>query len=294
MPIVREATRSPNSSPRAARSRKRAERHRAELATNLHEFPTFLRGCAPTSNTWEAFAEQATPTFTDLGVAAPGINRTFTEHRAVLGEHDAVLQKPRRLLGEDRQSAGRHPAAAHTARVAGQRDEAVCKELLRTASPACARPAASSACSTSSSWAPGRSTATTRSATSPARSRSAKACSGYKIALVPECRSNFVPGASTGAAGKHCCAGGERKGERHDARDGARRSDAQGRHAVAGDGRVPRLGSGRERCGAGSGASLPSAVAQPVGGASAGTTYYTPPSESTEAGGLLLNYLLGN
>ncbi len=35
------------------------------------------------------------------------------------------------------------------------------------------------------------------------------------------------------------------------------------------------------------------AVAQPVGGASAGTTYYTPSSE-TEAGGLLLNYLLGN
>ncbi len=35
------------------------------------------------------------------------------------------------------------------------------------------------------------------------------------------------------------------------------------------------------------------AVAQPVGGASAGTTYYTPSSEA-EAGGLLLNYLLGN
>ncbi len=46
--------------------------------------------------------------------------------------------------------------------------------------------------------------------------------------------------------------------------------------------------------GASTGAGLPSAVAQPVGGASAGTTYYTPPSESSEAGGMLLNYLLGN
>jgi phospholipid/cholesterol/gamma-HCH transport system substrate-binding protein len=36
-----------------------------------------------------------------------------------------------------------------------------------------------------------------------------------------------------------------------------------------------------------------SGVAQPVGGSTAGTTYYTP-SESSEAGGLLLNYLLGN
>jgi hypothetical protein len=34
-------------------------------------------------------------------------------------------------------------------------------------------------------------------------------------------------------------------------------------------------------------------VAQPVGGAAAGTTYYTP-EESSEASGLLLNYLLGN
>jgi phospholipid/cholesterol/gamma-HCH transport system substrate-binding protein len=34
-------------------------------------------------------------------------------------------------------------------------------------------------------------------------------------------------------------------------------------------------------------------AAQPVGGSTAGTTYYTP-SESSEAGGLLLNYLLGN
>ena len=37
-----------------------------------------------------------------------------------------------------------------------------------------------------------------------------------------------------------------------------------------------------------------SAAAQPVGGSTAGTTYYTPSSEGSEAGGLLLNYLLGN
>ena len=36
------------------------------------------------------------------------------------------------------------------------------------------------------------------------------------------------------------------------------------------------------------------ASAQPVGGSTAATTYYTPGAESSEAGGLLLNYLLGN
>jgi ABC-type transporter Mla subunit MlaD len=39
--------------------------------------------------------------------------------------------------------------------------------------------------------------------------------------------------------------------------------------------------------------SSPSPSAQPVGGAAAGTTYYTP-EENAEANGMLLNYLLGN
>ncbi len=104
-------------------------RTRNQSCTNS---PPSCASFAPTSNTSETFAEQATPTFTDLGVAAPGINRTFKSIGPFASEHDAVLQKPRRLLGKDRQSARRHPAAAHTARVAGQRDQAVRKELLRT------------------------------------------------------------------------------------------------------------------------------------------------------------------
>ncbi|MGO9319951.1 MAG: MlaD family protein [Solirubrobacteraceae bacterium] len=36
------------------------------------------------------------------------------------------------------------------------------------------------------------------------------------------------------------------------------------------------------------------ATAAPVGGSTSGTTYYTPASEASEAGGLLLNYLLGS
>ncbi len=46
-----------------------------------------------------------------------------------------------------------------------------------------------------------------------------------------------------------------------------------------------------EPAGSGGGAS---GTAQPVGGSTAGTTYYNPSESSAEAGGLLLNYLLGN
>jgi hypothetical protein len=37
-----------------------------------------------------------------------------------------------------------------------------------------------------------------------------------------------------------------------------------------------------------------SKTAQPVGGSTSGTTYYSPAAEGSEAGGLLLNYLLGD
>jgi hypothetical protein len=45
------------------------------------------------------------------------------------------------------------------------------------------------------------------------------------------------------------------------------------------------------RAGAGAGTGT---AAHPVGGSTAGTTYYKPSAEGSEAGGLLLNYLLGN
>ena len=61
---------------------------------------------------------------------------------------------------------------------------------------------------------------------------------------------------------------------------------------VAGEGRaIVSAPTAAELSGAG--APAPSA-ARPVGGASAGTTYYTPAPEAAGAGGMLLNYLLGN
>ena len=49
-------------------------------------------------------------------------------------------------------------------------------------------------------------------------------------------------------------------------------------------GELAALGSGGAR----------STTTQPVGGSTSGTTYYSPAAEGSGAGGLLLNYLLGN
>jgi hypothetical protein len=46
--------------------------------------------------------------------------------------------------------------------------------------------------------------------------------------------------------------------------------------------------------GAGATAPAGTSVARPVGGASGGTTYYTPSPEGAGTSGMLLNYLLGN
>jgi ABC-type transporter Mla subunit MlaD len=53
-------------------------RHRGALAQNLHLFPKFLEQLGPASERLAAFSEQATPVFSDLKVAAPGLNKAFT------------------------------------------------------------------------------------------------------------------------------------------------------------------------------------------------------------------------
>jgi ABC-type transporter Mla subunit MlaD len=51
---------------------------RAALAKNLKDFPPFLEQLGPAMEKLQRFAEETTPTFEDLKVAAPGIDRAFT------------------------------------------------------------------------------------------------------------------------------------------------------------------------------------------------------------------------
>jgi phospholipid/cholesterol/gamma-HCH transport system substrate-binding protein len=52
--------------------------HRGAIAKNFEDFPPFLKELGPAMERLGKLAEQTEPTFKDLKVAAPGINATFT------------------------------------------------------------------------------------------------------------------------------------------------------------------------------------------------------------------------
>jgi ABC-type transporter Mla subunit MlaD len=267
-----------------------AARHRAELAVNLHEFPAFLRVLRPYLKRLEAFAEQATPTFTDLGVAAPGIDRTFQS----IGPFSTSTTQFFQTFGKSSKKIGRALVAAQPllSRV----------EALGGA----VKPFASSFSELFSSL---RSTGGIErlldfifmGANSVNGYDSlghfvravidAKLCSAYKITLFAECNANFIPGSTTQSS-----ASAQASAQASDTTLAVARVEALLKGDTLAQATAAYPGSeaaANPFGGAGSSAAGASAT-QPVGGASAGTTYYTPPSESSEADGMLLNYLLGN
>jgi ABC-type transporter Mla subunit MlaD len=265
-------------------------RHRGELAENLHEFPVFLRKISPYLKRLEQFAAQATPTFTDLGVAAPGINSTFEN----LGPFSTSTTQFFQSLGKTSKEIG--PALVATQPFLGK------VEALGGA----VKPFASNFAALLSSI---RSTGGLERlldfiflGTNSANGYNSlghfvrtvgigKLCSAYKVHSQSGCEANFLNG--SGAAAQASAVPGASDTSLAEARIAALAHGATVAQALAeypGSEAASPLGVG------GAGTPFPAgspAVAQPVGGASAGTTYYTPSSE-TEAGGLLLNYLLGN
>ena len=289
VPLVRERKQFSEFFAQSSTVAEATARHGAALATNLHEFPTFLRELRPYLKHLEAFAEQSIPTFTDFGVAAPGINRTFHN----IGPFAASATQFFKSLGASSGKIGKalvgtQPLLTHI-------------ESLGSA----AKPFAKSFSELFSNL---RSTGGIErlldfifmgsgdvngydSLGHFARAVAvAKTCSGYKTAPFAECNANFNVGTGAGSTSAQAASA-----QASDTTLAMARVEAMLKGATLSQATSEYPGS--EAAGspaAGGSASLPSAVAQPVGGASAGTTYYTPPSESTEAGGLLLNYLLGN
>ncbi len=266
-------------------------RHRGELAENLHEFPVFLRKLGPYLKQLEKLAAQATPTFTDLGVAAPGINRTFENAAPFAVSSTQYFQS----LGKTSKEIG--PALVATQPFLTQ---------LETLGGA-VKPFASNFASLLSSI---RSTGGLERlldfiflGTNSANGYNSlghflravgvgKLCSAYKVHPQSGCEANFLN--SSGAAAQASAVPSASGGSVAEARIAALAHGATVAQALAEypSSEAASTGTG----GGGAGTPFPAgspAVAQPVGGASAGTTYYTPSSEA-EAGGLLLNYLLGN
>jgi phospholipid/cholesterol/gamma-HCH transport system substrate-binding protein len=265
-------------------------RHGAELATNLHEFPTFMRELRPYLKHLEAFAEQSIPTFTDLGVAAPGINKTFqnigpfttstTQFFKTLGASSGKIGKalvsaqPLLTRLESFGSAAKPFAKNFSELFSNLRSTGGLERLLDFIFMG-----AGDVNGYNSLGHFARAVAV------------AKACSGYKTAPFNECNANFNVGTGSGSTSAQAASV-----RANDTTLAMARVEAMLKGATLSQAMTEYPGSeaAGALAGAGSAASPLSATAQPVGGASAGTTYYTPPSEGSEAGGLLLNYLLGN
>ena len=267
---------------------------RGAIARNLTGFPPFLEQLGPAMERFGRFAEQTTPTFTDLKAAAPGINQLFTSIPAFAGSQTAFFQS----LGKTAKTSG--PALSSLQPLLAQ-----AKKLGNAAQPFSVNLSELftslrdtgglerfmdfiflGAGTTNGYDALGHFLRTEGVA--------AATCLTYAIAPAGGCHGNFfsTSGTSAGSASAHTSAHASATSSTSLVMErtlavlkGATPAQAIAKYpgSISTAGALEGLGA----AGAGAGS------AQPVGGSSAGTTYYAPSPESG-AGGMLLNYLLGN
>jgi phospholipid/cholesterol/gamma-HCH transport system substrate-binding protein len=258
--------------------------HRGAIARNLKDLPPFLEQLGPAMERVQRFAEQTIPVATDLRAAAPGVDRAFTKLPAFskssttffenLGktsrQSGPALVATRPLLGRlQALGAAAQPAAGNLASLLGNlRETGGLERLLDFIFL-------------------GTSTANgydslghfLRVEGSPSAG-----CLSYALSKSEEnCPRKLF---NTGSPAKAASAN-EPGTSVTMARTLAVLKGATPAQAIAKYPGPTTIAANPTSTGASAGA------AQPVGGSTAGTTYYTP-SESSEAGGLLLNYLLGN
>ncbi len=268
-------------------------RHRGALARNFALFPSFLKQFGPSMERLAALADQTTPVFTDLKTAAPGINEAFTK-----------------LPAFSRSSTKFFKSLGATAKISGPALTAVQPLLGRLAALGKeAKPFASNASELLSSL---RSTgglerildfiflgANAANGYDQLghflRSEAVgNGCLTYAVISESKCASSklFNTGSSGSTASATAATAHASSTSVVEARTLAVLKGATPAEAIA------KYPGATTVASAGAAATPPggesAAGAKPVGGASAGTTYYTPSAESSGADGMLLNYLLGN
>lgn len=265
--------------------------HRGALAKNLADFPAFLRQLGPAAERFGKLAEQTTPTFTDLAVAAPGINKAFTNLPAFANSSTAFFTS----LGRTARTSG--PAIASTQPLLGK------VQALGSA----AKPFAGNLSELLTSlrdtgglerfldfvFLGGGSLNGYDSLGHFLRAEIvAKNCVGYKVTPQQGCSANFVKGEGSGASTSSATASSTSlvMDRTLAVLNGATPAAAIAKYP----GSVPSLGSDGSALAALSSEAGATSTVAPVGGAAAGTTYYSPSAESSSANGMLLNYLLGN
>jgi phospholipid/cholesterol/gamma-HCH transport system substrate-binding protein len=270
---------------------------RGAIARNLADFPPFLRQLGPAMERFGRFAEQTTPTFTDLKAAAPGINQLFTNlapfaHSSTtfftsLGKTSKIsgpalvalqpLLAHLKTLG----SAAKPFSDSFSELLSSLRDTGGLERLmdfiflgagttngydalghfLRTegvVAATCLTYAITPSAGCNSKL---FNTTGSSSPESSASASASKASAAGTTSLVMERTLAVLKGATPAQA--------------------IARYPGSTSTAADGLGGVGASGEG-------------SAAVQPVGGSSSGTTYYTPSPETSGASGMLLNYLLGN
>ncbi len=292
--------------------------HSTAIGQNLAAFPPFLRQLGPAMERFERLAEQTTPTFTDLRAAAPGINQLFASTPGFANSSTAFFQ----TLGKSAKTTG--PALVALQPLLGQ---------LKTLGAA-VKPFSGSLSELLLSLRDTGglerildfiflSTGASNGYDAlghflRAEGLAAAACLAYHVAPKSGCSANLFStnglssseSSESGSAAKAAKAGSSQDARLSSAEQAAGTSVLMARTLAVMKGATPAQAiakfPGPTTTGTGTGAGgladlgtggvtgEGSTATQPVGGSSSGTTYYTPSSESSEAGGMLLNYLLGN
>jgi len=267
---------------------------RGSLARNLALFPPFLEQLGPAIERVGRFAEQTTPAFTDLKVAAPGLNEAFTS----LPAFSSSSQKFFENLGSTAKVSG--PALTAT-RPLLKRLQALGNAALPFTSNF-----AQLFASLRQSGGLERIMDFIFLGTGSANGYDAlghflraegvgNGCLTYTVVPSSDagCRRKLFSnsGASEASAARASSAIDTSStsvlmARTLDVLKGATPAQALARYpgATTTSGEISAAGL----------AGGAAATTTPVGGSTSGTTYYTPASEGSEAGGLLLNYLLGN
>lgn len=281
--------------------------HTGAIAQNLAAFPPLLRQLGPAMERFGRLAEQTTPTFTDLKAAASGINQLFANTAPFARSSTVFFQ----TLGKSAKTTG--PALVSLQPLLGQ---------LKTLGAAI-KPFSGNLSELLTSLrdtgglerildfiflGTGASNGYDALGHFLRAEGVANNCLTYGIKPEPGCAAKLFATGS-GESGTGSSASAAKAASAEESSSGT--SVVMARTLAVLDGATPAQaiakfpGSTTSTAAAGTdgltGASLGagaagegSTSAQPVGGSSSGTTYYTPSSEGSEAGGMLLNYLLGN
>ena len=278
-------------------------RHRGALGRNLADFPPFLKQLGPAMERLGRFADQTTPVFTDLKVAAPGINQAFTHLPAFSNSSSAFFQS----LGSSAKVSG--PALASLQPLLGR------LQSLGSAAKPFAGNLSELLTSLRSTGGlerildfiflgAGSSNGYDALGHFLRAEAVGTACLTYAISTAAACTNaklfsttgSGATGAAARSTAKASAVGSPANTGLVMARTLAVLKGATPAQALAKyPGSTP---TPAEMTGAGAASPTTTTpttpMATPVGGTSGGTTYYTPSAEGSGTSGMLLNYLLGN